>query len=62
MKLSYKPFPKAFVQIEKQTTLFRIWTRVNNSISYDESRYTKIASTKNMFYGPIKNWPCRGAG
>ena len=33
------PFPKAWVQSETQTAFSRIWTRVNDSISYGDNRY-----------------------
>ena len=42
----FMPFPMAPVRSETQTTLFRIWTRVADSISYDDNRCANCASKK----------------
>ena len=39
------PFLKSLSQSEMQTALFRIWTWVADSISYNYNRYTKHTST-----------------
>ena len=38
------PIPKVLAQSEMQTALSRIWTRVANSISYNDNHYAKCAS------------------
>ena len=42
----YVPFPAPLVRSERQTVSGRIWTRVTDSISYNDIHYTKCVSTK----------------
>ena len=40
----FRSFPRVIVQNDSQTVLSRIWTRVVDSISYDDNRYVKHSS------------------
>ena len=39
-------FSRVLLQIEEETTWFKIWTRVAYSISYDDNSYTKSPHPK----------------
>ena len=50
------PFSKAFVKIEMQTGLSRVWTWITNSISYDDNCFAKRAfGNLDYFQLPIKS-------
>ena len=42
--IGFIPFPRVLVLCEMQSALFRIWTRVAMSISYDDNHYTTATS------------------
>ena len=50
----FAPFPRVLMQSEMQTALFRFWTWVANSISYDANHYTKHAFIKEMLCTSVK--------
>ena len=41
MELGFMPFTRALTRITIRTASFKIWTRVTDSISYDNNRYAK---------------------
>ena len=47
-RIGFIPFPRVLVLCEMQSVSSRIWTRVDLSISYDDSHYTTGTST--FFY------------
>ena len=45
----FMPLPSVQARSETLTTSFRIWTRVTDSISYDDNRYAKCPSYVSMY-------------
>ena len=46
-------FPKALAWSERQTALSRIWTRVTDSISYDDTGYAKAIPELSCKYAEL---------
>ena len=57
--VGFIPFLEVLAQCEMQTALFRVWTRIAETISYDNNHYTMITSkllythTHTCFYDTL---------
>ena len=48
--IGFIPFPRVLMLCEMQSVSSRIWTRVAESISYDDNHYTMGTSTKSLHH------------